>query len=145
MSAAPHGYYPPSPAVAQPHPLFPSVGHAPVPVAPAFPPAASPHGYYPPRRTNGWCAWGFGLGLTGFVLSIFCLGIFFAVPALLVSVIGFAKVQRQREQSGRGLAIAGVVLAVLAILISLGMGALLYPYLKNHEWSVTEQSSTNSE
>jgi hypothetical protein len=142
--AAPHGYYPPAP-IAQPHPLFPSVGHAPAPVAPAVPPA-SPHGHYPARKTNSWCAWGLGLGITGFIFSFACLGIFIAVPALLICLTGFARVQSHPEQSGRGLAIAGGVLSLLAIIISLGLGAwLLPPILKNHEWSVTEQSSTNSE
>jgi hypothetical protein len=147
LSAAPHAHYPPpSPGASQPHPLFPSAGHAPVPAAATFPHPASPHGHYPARRTNSWCAWGFGLGITGFVLSFACIGILIAVPALFVSLIGFAKVQSHREQSGRGLAVAGAVLSLLAIVISLGLGAwLLPPILKNHEWSVTEQSSTNSE
>jgi hypothetical protein len=147
FSAGPHGHYPSSPAASQPHPLFPSAGHAPLPAAtPAFPHAASPHGHYPARKTNSWCAWGFGLGITGFVLSFACIGILIAVPALLVCVIGFAKVQSRREQSGRGLAVAGAVLSLLAIFISLGLGSwLIPPILKNHEWSVTEQSSTNSQ
>jgi hypothetical protein len=145
-TAGPHSYYPPpSPPVSQPHPLFPSVGHAPAPVAPGVPNAA-PHGQYPARKTNGWCAWGFGLGLAGFISSIFCVGLLLAVPALLICIIGFAKVQSRPEQSGRGLAVAGGVLALLAIIISLGLGAWLVPsFFKNHEWSVTEQSSTNSE
>lgn len=146
-SAAPHAFYPPpSPAISQPHPLFPSAGHAPVPVATTFPHAAAPHGHYPPRKTNAWCAWGFGLGITAFILSFGCIGILVAVPALIICIIGFAKVQSHREQSGRGLAVAGGVLSLLAIVLSLALSAWLLPsILKNHEWSVTEQSSTNSE
>jgi hypothetical protein len=138
--------HPPSPVPPQPHPLFPSAGHAPLPVAPAaYTHGPGPHGLYPPRKTNAWCAWGFGLGIAAFVLSFLCVGVLFAVPALIISILGFAQVQRHREQSGRGLALAGAVLSLLAIVIAIVLAIAVIPMMKVHEWSVTEQSSTNSE
>ena len=138
----------PLPMIATPqaHPLFPSAGQAPL-HQPLFPYAAAPHAHYPMRKTNPWCAWGFGLGVASFVFAFACgLGLLIAVPALAISILGFAKVQHNREQSGRGLAVAGGVFSALALLIALGFLIYSVPLmLKNHEWTVTEQSSTNSE
>jgi hypothetical protein len=148
---APASPAPPIPAPAplgvhipQPHPLFPSAAHAPLPGAT---PAAAPHAHYPTRRTNSWCAWGFGLGIASFIFSFACgLGLFLAVPGLIVSILGLVQIQRHAEQSGRGLAVTGGVLSVLALMIALGFAICFLPsLLKNHEWTVTEQSSTNSE
>jgi hypothetical protein len=136
---------PPAPLIAPAaHPLFPSAAHAPS-VPAAFPPAA-PHAHYPVRKTNAWCAWGFGLGIAGFLFSFACIGIFLAIPALVICLLGFAQVQKNRAESGRGLAVAGGILAVLGLLISLGLLAYFVPLaIKEHEQTATEQSSTNSE
>jgi hypothetical protein len=109
--------------------------------------AAGPHGYFPVRRTNSWCAWGFGLGIAGFILTFACgLGLLIAAPALLICILGFVQVQRHPDQSGRGLAVAGGILSALALLISIGFLAYAVPVMiKNHSWTVTEQSSSNSE
>src|SRR5271156_6542755 len=60
--------------------IFPS-GHslpplpAPPPQHPVFPTDTRPDPYYNVKPTNGWCAWGFGLGLTGFFFSFLCIGL----------------------------------------------------------------------
>jgi len=138
---APHGPPP------QAHPLFPSTGHAPAIHVPAFTPAAAPHAHYPVRKTNAWCAWGFGLGIAGFFFSFACgTGLLLAAPALLICILGFSQVHKHPDQGGRGLAAAGAILSGLALLISIGFLAYAVPLMiKNHEWTVTEQSSTNSE
>jgi hypothetical protein len=139
---------PPAPLgvnIPQSHPLFPSAAHA--PLASPTTPVAAPHGHYPVRKTNAWCAWGFGLGIAAFIFSFACgVGLFLAVPGLIVSILGLVQIQRHPDQSGRGLAVTGGILSVLALLIALAFAIWLIPQLmKNHEWTVTEQSSTNSE
>ncbi len=142
---------PPPPMAASPtsqvHPLFPSAAHAPAIHVPSSVPLAAPHAHYPVRRTNPWCAWGFGLALAGFIFSFFCgIGLLLAAPALIICILGFVKVHQQPDQSGRGLAVAGAVLSGLALLISVAFLVYAVPLIiKNHEWTVTEQSSTNSE
>ena len=119
------------------HPLFPSAAHAPssplappapAPAAPSVFPHAAPHAHYPVHRTNSWCAWGFGIGIAAFMLSIFCgLGLLLSIPGLIVCIIGLSQVNRFPDQSGKGLAIAGVVLSILGLLVSLGFLAWAIP------------------
>jgi hypothetical protein len=161
LPPVPGGMPPPPPPVTSPpppvistaavttpsaHPLFPSAAHAPVHQPPS-PLVAAPHAHYPVRQTNTMCAWGFGLGIAGFILTFACgIGVLLALPALLICVLGFVQAQRRPEQSGRGLAVAGGILSLLALLISIGFLAYAVPVLiKNHDWTVTEQSSSNSE
>jgi Domain of unknown function (DUF4190) len=122
---------------AQPHPLFPS----------AAPSAAYPSYYQPPRPTNGWCAWGFGIGLTGFFFSFACgTGLLLALPALLLSIVGLVQVRKNPQQEGQGLAIAGIVLSVIGVLVSLiFIVSMALPMIKSHELTVTEQTSNDSE
>ena len=146
----------PAPAVMAPppvpapvtNPLFPSSGSAPAtpPPRPAYtppvPPHAAPHAHYPTRITNACCAWGFGLGIAGFVLAFACgVGLLLAVPALVLCIVGFAQVQQRSEQSGRGLAVAGGLLALLALIISIAFLAWAVPTgIKEHEDSVRQNS-----
>ncbi|MCE0522455.1 MAG: GYF domain-containing protein [Methylacidiphilales bacterium] len=135
----------PAPPVAQPHPLFPSA--APIATQQSvFSPTARPDPYYNVKPTNGWCGWGFGLGLAGFFLSFACVGIFPALLAFPICIVGLAQVHKHREQAGQGLAIAGLILSSVALLISLVfILSLAIPMIKAHEFTVTEQTSNDSE
>jgi len=142
---------PPAPPVgtplpkAAPHPLFPSA--APVAShAPVFPPSARPDPYYAVKPTNGWCAWGFGLGLAGFFFSFACLGIFLAVPSLLLCIVGLSQLRSHPEQGGHGLALWGLTLSILSLIISLAFIVwFAVPMIKSHQLTVTEQTSNDSE
>jgi hypothetical protein len=137
----------PPPPVAQPHPLFPSA--APVQGQPHIipTPGARPDPYYNVRPTNGWCGWGFGLGLTAFFFSFACgAGLIPALISLPLCVVGLAKVHKNRQQAGQGLAIAGLILATVALIVSLVfIISLSIPMLKAHGLTVTEQTTNDSE
>jgi len=132
------------PQVISPHPLFPSAAPAQHPV---FAPAVRPDPYYNVKPTNGWCAWGFGLGLAGFIFSFACgTGLLPALLALPLCIMGLAQVHKNREQAGQGLAIAGLILSGVALLISLIFILWLdFPILKAHGLTVTEQTSNDSQ
>jgi hypothetical protein len=129
---------PPAPPV---NALFPSAPHAPHPVyVPPATPAAAPHGHYPVRRTNACCAWGFGLGIASFILC--GSGLFLGLPALVICILGFAQVQQRPDQSGRGLAVAGGVLALLAIVLSVILLSYAIPAaIKEREQAAAQQNS----
>jgi len=139
-------HYPPPvpPPVPQAHPLFPSAG--PAPTAPPL--YAPPHThYYPaPRPLNGLCLWGFILGLGGFVFSVGCIGLFPAMFGFFLSLFGFIQVQKNRAQSGRGLAIAGLVLSALGILVVVIITyAYVMPKIELGERTITEQTTNDSD
>lgn len=137
---------PPPPPVQQPHPLFPSaaVPGAPQPV---FPMGARPDPYYNVKPTNGWCGWGFGLGVVAILFSFVCgMGLIPALVSLPLCLVGLAKVHKHREQAGQGLAIAGLIMSSIALIISLFFILwLAVPIMKAHGLTVTEQTTNDSE
>jgi hypothetical protein len=102
---------------------------------------------YPLRPTNGWCAWGFGLGLAGFCLSLICgIGVALAVPSLVLSAIGLVQVMRNRQQHGQALAVAGLALSTLGVGVAIAYFMwLAVPVIRAHGLTVTEQTSNDSE
>jgi len=107
-SIAPQGM---PPQANPPHPLFPSAASTST-QHPVFHSAPGPDPYYKVKPTNGWCAWGFGLGLVGFFFSFACgTGLLLALPSLFLCIVGLVQVHKNREQSGQGLAIAGLFLS----------------------------------
>ena len=115
---------------------------------PNFPTPANPDPYYNPRPTNFYCAWGFGLGLAAPFLTLMTCGFggLFAIPALLLSIVGLVQVSRNRTQSGQGLAVSGLFLSLLALLIMTCFFFWLgLPLIKAHGLTVTEQTSNDSE
>jgi hypothetical protein len=137
----------PAPLPLQPHPLFPSAAPLATTAPPVFPPAAQPDPYYQIKPTNGWCAWGFGFGLAGFFFAFACgVGIFPALIAVILCIVGLVQLQNHREQTGHGLAVAGLILSGLALLISL-IFILWFavPMIKAHGLTVTEQTPNDSE
>lgn len=142
----------PQPAAAAPHPLFPSAAPvsgqslpAPAPVSPN--PAMARDPYYNTKPTNGWCAWGFGLGLGGFAFSFICgLGLLLAVPSLLLCLVGLVQLRHHPEQGGRALGLWGVGLSLVALVVAtIIVLSVAIPMIKSSELTVTEQTSNDSE
>jgi len=143
-------YAPPPPApVTQPHPLFPSA--APVSSGQprsVFPPDTRPDPFHDSvRKTNGWCQWGFWLGLASVPLLLACgVGSLVALVSLFLCLGGLAQVLHHQEQSGRDLALGGLLLSSFTLLLTIGFLAWAVPaILKSHGLTVTEQSTSDSE
>ena len=142
------GPIPPVPPLPEAHPLFPSAAQIPTPQPlpippPVIEPHAAPHGHYSVLPTNKTCAWGFGLGILSFVLCFACgLGLLVALPALIICILGFIQVQHRGDQSGRGLAAAGAVLAGIAIILSIIFLAFAIPaMIRSNSQADTQQSA----
>jgi hypothetical protein len=138
---------PSTPTMGIPHPLFPSAAPAtPSPGGPVFT-GAHPSTYrLPPGKNNPWCVWGFGLGLASLPCLLCVIGVLLAPVALVFSVVGLVQVNHHREQHGRGLAIAGLVASLLALLL----GAIIFGAALTSSWRsvvsmTTEQTSNDSD
>ena len=60
----------------------------------------------PPRKTNG-------LAIAGFVLSLLgCTSLI----GLILSIIGLSQINKDPNQEGKGLAIAGIVIGALCVI-----------------------------
>ena len=69
-------------------------------------------------HTNGMAIAGFVLGLLGFFGC--CFGPVFSITGLVLSCVGLSQIKESPMQGGKGLAIAGIVLAILGILLEAG-------------------------
>jgi hypothetical protein len=103
-----------------PHAALPQVFAPTGPGAVAGYPVQAPYGYtnaYPslvPMRTNGLAVASMVLGIVGLMVSWFMLGI----PSILAAVFGHVSLHQIRHGSnrgGRGMAIAGLVTAYVAL------------------------------
>jgi hypothetical protein len=144
--SVPHPTVIPSTAPVAPNPLFPSA--APVPTAHPLFPSSGHSGAYPPLKpTNGWCAWGFGLSLVGFCFAFICgIGFIPALISIILCIVGLVQVNKNREQSGQGLAIGGLIFSAIGLLVAITLLSLFMgPILKAHGLTVTEQTSNDSE
>ncbi|MCQ4084154.1 DUF4190 domain-containing protein [Streptomyces sp. RB6PN25] len=139
MSDAPHSperrdlWAPPQDAVPPPPPPPPP---APSPPQPPYPtPDASGYGYgYPyaawlhPAPRNGLGTAALVLGIVGTIAAVTCLGVPLGLPlgvlALIFGIIGRRRVRRGEATNG-GQALAGSVLGVIAVLVSIAMIALV--------------------
>ena len=87
------------------------------------------------------------MSLVGFCFAFFCgIGLFPALIGVVLCVIGLVQVHKNREQSGQGLAIAGLVFSGVALLVAVLLIAWFTPsILRAHGLTVTEQTSNDSE
>jgi hypothetical protein len=70
-----------------------------------------------------------GLAVAGFVLSVCCCW----PVGLVLSIIGITQIKSKSNQSGQGLAIAGIVISAVGIFISLVL--MLLPGFWEGFWS----------
>lgn len=136
---------PSAPTAATAHPLFPSAATA-RPDHPTYLPQSHSVAHPHFRPTNSWCAWGFALSLVGFCFAFLCIGVFPALVAAVLCIIGLVQVNKHREEGGMGLAITGLIFSGVAVLIVAIILSVFAPsFLKGHGLTVTEQTSNDSE
>ena len=85
-------------------------------------------------RTNGFAIAGLILGIFAFVISFCCCGgIPFNLAGLTCSIVGLMQINKQPDvYSGKGAAIAGIIVSGLSLLVGIGM-TLLGVALNWHE------------
>lgn len=74
------------------------------------------------RSTNSFAVMGFVFGLLSVTGGLCCFGYLFLILGLVFSLIGLSQIKSHPElYDGKGLAIAGLVLSILGVLISVGL------------------------
>ncbi len=77
-------------------------------------------GNAPQPKTSALAIWSLVLGILGFVLLVVCVGLLFAIPAVICGHLALSKINRSAGTlAGQGLAIAGLVMGYLGIVLSL--------------------------
>ena len=77
-------------------------------------------------KMNGMALTGFISSMLGVVLSFFLIGIVIGIVATVFSAIGLGKINKEPTKwKGKGLAIAGLVLGIIEIVVSIAVLVLL--------------------
>ena len=112
----------PPPYPGEPNPStsgLPSYGSTPPPPAGSYPPPPggqypAPGGYGGPPQQNKKALWSMILGIVGIV----CCGFFTGIPALILGNQAKGEIRRSGgQQTGEGMATAGVVLGIISIVL----------------------------
>jgi hypothetical protein len=138
---------PATPTMGIPHPLFPSAAPAaPSPGGPVFT-GSHPASYrLPATRTNTWCAWGLGLGIASLPLLLCGIGPLLAIAGIVTSIVGLVQVGHHRDEQGRGMAIAGLVLSVLSVILAIALAcAVMAGSMRSTLQMTTEQTANDSD
>lgn len=79
-------------------------------------------------RTNPMALTGMILGLVSISVGLCCCyGLPFSVPGIIFSCIGLSQIKNNPQAyTGRGMAIAGLVLSILSILLAVGLFVLFF-------------------
>ena len=132
----PGGDQPGGPHPSGPYPAgaYPASGPYPAgnyPLTP-FGPAGSPPGYAAYGQPGGGSVRWSGLSIAGFVLALIgllpCFWFWFQVPGVLAVIFCFVglRATKQGAKRGRGLALSGLVIGIVAVLITTGFTLFLY-------------------
>jgi len=86
-------------------------------------PLTNPAAMWPTQRTNGFAITGLALGVFSLAISFCCCGgLPFNLLGIIFSGIGLAQIHRRPEiYSGKGAAIAGLVISALSLLLGIGI------------------------
>jgi hypothetical protein len=128
---------------------FPEFGQSSTPVSPPTTsiPTASMRGpvptptFYP--KTNGMAVTGLVMGTVGVTIGWLCCGPLFSILGIVFSSIGLSQISRDpARQTGKGIAVCGLVLSILGVLIVIGLGTLFamrrtlgrHPFYWHYHW-----------
>jgi hypothetical protein len=111
---------------------------------PVQPPHSDQHAPVPAKGSNGLATAGFVLGLLGLLSSwipvLNIVGIILAVIGVVLAAVGLAK--SKKVNAGKGLAIAGLVLGVLAVILAVLINAV---FVSAVDKAVDETTDTSVE
>ena len=111
-------FNPPSPPV--PPPVSPPTTSMPTASMPG--PVPGPNVY---PKTNGMAIAGLTMGIVGVTIGWLCCGPLFSVLGIVFSSIGLSQINRDpARQTGRAVAIWGLVLSVLSLIAAIVFGVL---------------------
>lgn len=121
-------------------PEFASVLPKPQPIAPVptYAPGM-PVTPLPVRPANSQMAiWSMVLG----ILSLFCCQIIVGPIAIVLGSVALSQMKSRPELTGRGFAIAGIILGILGVLIAIGLGLLIFlspEFMQNFQKAMGQQ------
>jgi hypothetical protein len=96
--------------------LGPSLTSPPVSMMPqAFPSAPNPA-----RKNNPMAITALIMGILAITCGLCCYGLPFNILGIIFSLVGLSQIKQSQEQ-GRGMAIAGLILSVLSIMLSIAL------------------------
>jgi len=91
----------------------------------ASPGIPTSQGVPPVRKSNPMALTGMILGVVSVTFVCCCYGFPFNVAGIVFSIVGLVQIKNDSERySGKGMAIAGLILSILSIL--LGIGVLIF-------------------
>jgi hypothetical protein len=103
-------------------------GWRPIATFPEFgapPPAATPPPQppiYASSTTNTNAVWGFICGLLS--VTCCCAGLPVGAIGIILSAIGLSQINNNPMQTGKGFAIAGLILSIIGVIVVLGAGLI---------------------
>jgi len=75
-----------------------------------------------PPRTNPLATTGLVLGIVSITVGLCCCnGMPFSVAGIICSIIALMQINKDPNQRGKGLAIAGLVISILSLLLAIGL------------------------
>jgi len=76
-------------------------------------------------KTNGMAIAGLTMGIVGVTIGWLCCGPFFSILGIIFSSIGLSQINRDPvRQTGKSVAIWGLVLSILSLIAAIGFGML---------------------
>jgi len=92
--------------------------------SPPSPPVTVPAPTASPK-TNGMAIAGLTMGIVGVTIGWLCCGPLFSILGIIFSSIGLSQINRDpTRQTGKGVAIGGLVLSILSLIAAIGVGTL---------------------
>jgi hypothetical protein len=121
--------------------LFPELSQAPPPRVPPAPPSPRP---YPAPTTNGSALAGLIMGIIGLTpFGWVCCVPLFSILGIIFSSNGLSQINRNpMQQTGKGIAVTGLVLSILGLVAAFAIGTLFstmgmwgrHPFLWHRQW-----------
>jgi hypothetical protein len=111
----------------------PELAQVATPTPPAAPPSPGLTPVPGPRATNSMAVAGLIFGVLGLTGGWICCGPVFSVFGIVFSSVGLSQINRHPDQeTGKGIALAGLVLSILGLVAAVVLGILLRTLMWRH-------------